>query len=63
MLFSYYACPDCETRIGLKSSWQDIRKLEHYKNVMKPINVKVFQCPVWNKTRWFDYVGHAEVRR
>ena len=63
MLFSYYACPDCETRIGLKSDWEEIHKLEHYKNTMKPINVKIFRCPVCNNVNLFNYVGHAEVCR
>ena len=63
MLFSYYACPECETRIGLKSDWKKIHELEHYKNIMKPINVKIFRCPVCNKVKWFDYVGYAEVHR
>lgn len=63
MLFAYYACPKCQTRIGIQSNRTEVKKLQEFKHnkVTKPINIKIFQCPLCNQLEWFDYVGYMEI--
>lgn len=62
MLFAYYACPECGTRIGVKISYEEFTKIQNYQRTFSKLNFKAFRCPVCNIPRVFDYVGYEEVR-